>query len=67
MALHNKLGAKGEELAADYLQKLGYNILHKNWRHSHYEIDIIAEKGNKLHFIEVKIRSSKILVTPKKM
>ena len=59
MAMYNKLGTKGEELAADHLQKHGYTILHKNWRHSHYEIDIIAEKENKLHFIEVKIRSSK--------
>ena len=58
MALHNTLGKEGEELGADYLTKNGYTVLHKNWRYSHYEIDIIAEKNNVLHFIEVKIRSS---------
>ena len=64
MALHNKLGTKGEELAADYLQKHGYNILHKNWRHSHYEIDIVALKNQLPHFVEVKTRSSWQFGTP---
>ncbi len=58
MALHNTLGKEGEQLAADHLTKNGFTVLHKNWRHSHYEIDIIAVKNNVLHFIEVKIRSS---------
>ena len=59
MAEHNKLGQEGEQMAATYLEGLGYSILHRNWRHSHYEIDLIAIKNNILHFIEVKIRSSK--------
>jgi putative endonuclease len=59
MALHNTLGKTGEDLAATYLSERGYQLLHRNWRYSHYEIDIIALKGNKLHFIEVKMRSSK--------
>jgi putative endonuclease len=59
MALHNALGKKGEEIAETYLIEKGYFILHRNWRHSHYEIDIIATKNDVLHFIEVKIRSSK--------
>jgi putative endonuclease len=58
MALHNQLGKKGEEMARDYLLQHEYQILHTNWRFSHYEIDIIALKKNVLHFIEVKIRSS---------
>ena len=58
MAQHNQLGKKGEDLAAAYLTTHGYEILHRNWRHSHYEIDIIALKGKTLHFVEVKIRSS---------
>lgn len=58
MASHNELGKKGEELAKDYLLRNGYVILHTNWRHSYYEIDIIALKQNKLHFIEVKTRRS---------
>lgn len=58
MATHNELGKAGERLAAQYLEKAGYTIICKNWRHAHYEIDIIATKGKKLHFIEVKTRSS---------
>ena len=59
MARHNEFGKKGEALAADFLVKHGFALLHCNWRHSHYEIDIIALKGQVLHFIEVKSRSSK--------
>ena len=56
MALHNELGRKGEQLAGEYLSKLGYTILFRNWRHLRYEIDVIAEKDGILHFIEVKTR-----------
>ncbi|MFM9908090.1 MAG: YraN family protein, partial [Chitinophagaceae bacterium] len=58
MASHNETGKKGEELAAAWLEESGFCLLHRNWRHSHYEIDIIATKSNKVHFIEVKTRSS---------
>ena len=57
MARHNETGRQGEALAAAYLTGRGYQILHCNWRHSHYEIDIIALKNGVLHFIEVKSRS----------
>ena len=59
MAGHLQLGKDGEQLAAAFLMQKGYTILHRNWRHSYYEIDIIAQKKHVLHFIEVKIRSSK--------
>lgn len=58
MAIHNELGKTGEAHAADWLTTKGYTILHRNWRYSHYEIDIIAQKGKKTHFIEVKSRST---------
>lgn len=58
MASHNELGKEGEELAAKWLNGHGYKILHMNWRHSHYEIDIIATKDKFLHFIEVKARKA---------
>ncbi len=58
MAAHNETGKTGEDMAAAYLTEKGYNILHKNWRHSYYEIDIIASKGRKLHFVEVKTRKT---------
>jgi putative endonuclease len=58
MASHNTLGQEGEELAAKWLQENGYEVLHRNWQHSHYEIDIIAVKNNMLHFVEVKARKN---------
>lgn len=58
MALHNQLGKQGEQMAETYLIEKGFDILHRNWRHSHYEIDIIAIKNKVLHFVEVKIRTS---------
>jgi putative endonuclease len=57
MAEHNKFGAEGENLAAEWLKERGYEILHRNWRHSHYEIDIIALKNKMLHIVEVKARN----------
>jgi putative endonuclease len=57
MASHNETGKEGEELAARWLKEKGYEILHRNWRHSHYEIDIVATKGTYLHFVEVKARN----------
>ncbi len=56
MASHNEFGKEGEEMAARWLVANGYELLHRNWRYSHYEIDIIALKNNKLHFIEIKTR-----------
>jgi putative endonuclease len=32
MAEHNDTGLKGEQLAADFLQKKGYTILETTWR-----------------------------------
>ncbi len=59
MAHHNTTGKLGEKMAAEYLSKKGFTILHQNWRHSHWEIDIIASFNQTLHFIEVKTRRSK--------
>lgn len=58
MALHNDTGKEGEELAAQWLISNGYEILHRNWRHSRYEIDIIASLLETIHFVEVKTRKS---------
>jgi putative endonuclease len=59
MAVHNNTGAFGEQLAAEYLTKLGFHIEIQNWRHSYWEVDIIASRQNVLHFIEVKTRRTK--------
>jgi putative endonuclease len=59
MATHNATGHLGEQMAADYFTQLGYIIIEKNWRHSHWEVDLIASKDSTLHFIEVKTRRTK--------
>ncbi len=59
MANHNTTGSLGESLAAAYFIQNGFTLLHQNWRHSHWEVDIIASKENVLHFIEVKTRRTK--------
>jgi len=56
MANHNNTGQLGEKMAAEYLLEKGFSILHQNWRHSHWEVDVIASINGILHFIEVKTR-----------
>ena len=59
MAKHLHTGKAGEQLAATYFEENGYVILHKNWRHAHWEVDIIAAQNKVLHFVEVKTRRTK--------
>lgn len=59
MAKHIKTGQLGEQLGACYLIEKGYLVLELNWRHSRWEVDVIAAKENVLHFIEIKTRRSK--------
>jgi len=73
MSGHNqKIGAWGEDVAAEYLEDHKYTILGRNIRTPYGEIDIIAEKEDFTSFVEVKTRTSKsygppeISVTPRK-
>ena len=52
------LGSRGENVAARFLQGLGYNILVRNFRCAVGEIDIIAREGRTLVFVEVKTREA---------
>lgn len=60
MKITNPIGKKGEDLAADYLRKLDYKILDRNYRKKYEELDIVAidKKEKSLVFIEVKTRTS---------
>ncbi|MFM7646264.1 MAG: YraN family protein [Sphingomonadales bacterium] len=58
MKPHLALGLAGEQLAASWLQQKGYSIIERNFRWGKTEIDIVATKGDYLHLIEVKTRSS---------
>lgn len=50
------LGNWGEEQAARYLRRRGYNIIERNFSCRYGEIDIIARRGGFIVFVEVKLR-----------
>lgn len=64
MAQHNNTGKTGEGLAEIWLIQKNYTILHRNWRHKHWEVDIIASHEGVLHFVEVKTRTSMLFGYP---
>jgi putative endonuclease len=53
-----RTGKRGEELAVACLRESGYRILDRNYRCLFGEIDIVAEEGGSLVFVEVKSRRS---------
>lgn len=53
-----KLGDWGEELIVGYLAEKGFRLVERNWHSRYGEIDIIAENGELLLFVEVKTRKS---------
>lgn len=57
-------GNYGEQLAVDFLQASGYEILERNYRFRHAEVDIIAQQNNLLVFVEVKLRSDRAFGEP---
>ena len=50
------IGNRGEDIATEWLRERGFYIVERNWRAGRYEIDIIAQHYDTLHFIEVKSR-----------
>lgn len=50
-------GSEAEQAAAEYLQRQGFDVIERNFRTPRCEIDIIAQKGQRLYFVEVKYRS----------
>jgi putative endonuclease len=58
MAKHIKTGEQGEELAVNWLKVQGFTLLHRNWKFSYFELDVVASKDGVLHFVEVKTRTT---------
>lgn len=50
-------GKRGEEAAARYLRRRGYRIVEANFRTRRGEIDLVAEKGEWIVFVEVRSRA----------
>ena len=56
MNVRTVLGSEGERAAAAFLEARGYRILERNYRTKLGELDLIAEDGDTLVFVEVKVR-----------
>ena len=57
MYVSHELGRIGENIIADYITKLGYKVVERNFACNQGEIDIIAKDKEELVFIEVKTRT----------
>ena len=64
MAEAKERGNRGEALACQRLEQVGWKILERNWRRGHSEIDIIACREETIAFIEVKTRSQNAYAPP---
>lgn len=58
------LGRQGEQLAAEYLEQIGFRVLDRNYRCAEGEIDIVAAEHRTLVACEVKTRSGVRYGTP---
>lgn len=61
--LRTDLGQQGETAAVQFLLQRGYRILARNWRCKQGELDIIAQEGETLVFVEVRQRLSRTTAT----
>ena len=64
MAAHNELGKWGEDIAAAYLTEKGWQIIERNWKSGHHDLDIIAKEGCTLIIVEVKTRRNRLFGDP---
>ena len=64
MAAHHELGKWGEDCAADYLQRMGYTVVARDWKSGHRDIDIIAMDEETVVFVEVKTRRNRTFAEP---
>lgn len=51
-----ELGRKGEQAAAEFIERIGMEVIERNWKGRSGEVDLIAKDDDKLVFIEVKTR-----------
>jgi putative endonuclease len=55
----NRAGVRAEDLCAALLREAGLRIVARNWHCRHGEIDLVAEEGKVLVFVEVRYRRNK--------
>lgn len=54
---NRQLGQYGEKIAAQFLERRGFIIVMRNFQTRWGEIDLVATKDSRLHFVEVKTRA----------
>lgn len=59
-----RTGRTGEDAAAEWLRRAGYELCARNWRQGRYELDIVARKAGVVHIVEVKTRRAGSLTPP---
>ena len=59
----SRIGQAGEQMACDFLETQGHQILDRNWHTGHLELDIVSEAADGLHFVEVKARTAPVTTT----
>jgi putative endonuclease len=58
------LGDSGERVAAMFLEEHGYRIVERNYRTRLGELDLVAEDGDGLAFVEVRTRRGELMGAP---
>ena len=64
MSLHNEVGKIGEDLAREFLEGKGYKIIEQNYKTKYSEIDLVAQNGKDLVFVEVRTKIGENFGTP---
>jgi putative endonuclease len=59
-----RLGTRGEDIAAAYLQQQGYLLLERNFRTRYGEVDIVTRHDDTVVFVEVRTRRAGTYGTP---
>jgi putative endonuclease len=59
-----RLGERGEDAAAAYLERIGVQVVQRNWRCSRGEVDIVGIDGQTVVLCEVKTRTTRAKGSP---
>lgn len=57
-------GRRGEDVAAEWLERRGFRVLARNWRNRHKEVDLVVESERAVHIVEVKTLTPPLLAAP---
>lgn len=64
MTYQKQVGDKGEQIAADFLCRKGYQLLERNFISRYGEIDLVALENDCVVFVEVKTRTTQSFGLP---